>query len=198
MRYLSLLLSGVFVVIFFGSCGGEASTPFIPQAEPVSETPVYSGDLSEVSQERADKMGCLSCHEGIEDIRDSKSAMMLTIKAFGSSHGDPGGCVVCHGGTPSATSIDTAHEGTPGALALGGGPKEFYPDPGSSWIFEQTCGQGACHPGYGYRMDRALMTTEAGKISGNLHTWGVEEVQNYKVPWGNYDIEDTDGSRPSV
>ena len=38
--------------------------------------------------------------------------------------------------------------------------------------------------------------TEAGKIQGNLHTWGFEEVANFKVPYGNYDVEDLDGHEP--
>jgi len=42
------------------------------------------------------------------------------------------------------------------------------------------------------------MNTEAGEIQGNLHTWGIEEVQDYKVPWGNYAVEDTDGLIPIV
>jgi hypothetical protein len=37
------------------------------------------------------------------------------------------------------------------------------------------------------------MSTEAGKIQGNLHTWGVEQVQSYQVPWGDYDLSDEDG-----
>ena len=51
------------------------------------------------------------------------------------------------------------------------GPKNFYPDPGSLWIAQETCGQ--CHAGYVYRVERSLMNTEAGKIQGNLHTWGI-------------------------
>ena len=47
-------------------------------------------------------------------------------------------------------------------------------------------------------MERALMNTEAGKIQGNLVTWGFEEVQDYNVPWGNYDVKDTDGQVPQV
>lgn len=53
-----------------------------------------------VSVELAKEKGCLSCHDGIEDIREKTSLMMLMIKGIGQSNGDPGGCVVCHGGTP--------------------------------------------------------------------------------------------------
>ena len=142
------------------------------------------------------KTGCLACHDGIEDIRDDASAMMLQIKAIGAANGDPEGCVTCHGGDPTGTTVEIAHRGAPKALKDGNGPKTFYPDPGSVWIADKTCGQ--CHVGYAYRVERSLMNTEAGKIQGNLHTWGIPEVQNHKVPWGNYDVKDTDGQVPQV
>ena len=142
------------------------------------------------------KTGCLACHDGIEDIRDDMSAMMLQIKAIGAANGDPEGCVTCHGGDPTGTTVEIAHRGAPKALKDGNGPKTFYPDPGSVWIADKTCGQ--CHVGYAYRVERSLMNTEAGKIQGNLHTWGIPEVQNHKVPWGNYDVKDTDGQVPQV
>ncbi len=145
--------------------------------------------------ERAQELGCLSCHEGIESIREESSGMMVQLAAIGAAHGDPGGCVVCHGGTPGATDVAGAHTGTPAALASSG-PAEFYRDPGSMWIADRTCGQ--CHQGYAYRLERALMNTEAGKIQGNLHTWGIREVQNYRVPWGNYAVADEDGQVPAV
>ena len=144
----------------------------------------------------SDKKGCLSCHDGIEDIRDDVSAMMLQIKAIGAANGDPEGCVTCHGGNPEGTTVETAHKGSPKGLKDGSGPKAFYPDPGSIWIADNSCGQ--CHVGYAYRVERSLMNTEAGKIQGNLHTWGIPEVQNHKVPWGNYDVKDTDGPVPQV
>ncbi len=149
-----------------------------------------------VSPAVAKEKGCNSCHEGIEDIRDNQSAMMLQIKAIGGGNGDPNGCVVCHGGNPQGLTKDEAHTGSPKGLQEGAGPKMFYPDPGSIWIADNTCGQ--CHQGYPYRLERSLMNTEAGKLQGNLHTWGIPEVQNYKVPWGNYDVKDTDGPVPQV
>ena len=90
-----------------------------------------------------------------------------------------------------ATEKEKAHSGTPATLKMAPGPKDYYPDPGSIWIAENSCG--ACHVGYVYRTQLSLMNTEAGKIQGNLHTWGFEEVANFKVPWGNYDVEDVDG-----
>ncbi len=144
------------------------------------------------------KSGCLSCHDGIEDIRDQGSAMMAMIKAMGASHGDSAGCVVCHGGNPRAMTKEEAHYGSPKGLKAANGPQTFYPDPGAMDINKHTCAQGGCHQGYPERLEKALMATEAGKIQGNLHTWGVKEVQNHKVPWANYDVKDLDGPVPSV
>ena len=141
--------------------------------------------------------GCITCHQGIEDIREPTSGMMAQIKALGAVHGDGEGCVMCHGGDPGATTAEAAHMGSPSALAATG-PQEFYPDPGSIHIADRTCGQSGCHAGYVYRLERALMNTEAGKIQGNLHTWGIEETFNYNVPWGNYDVVDTDGPVPNI
>jgi len=99
------------------------------------------------------------------------------------------------GGNPQATTAEEAHKGTHPNMAPNG-PQTFFRDPGSIEIADQTCGQ--CHPGYAYRVQRSLTNTEAGKIQGNLHTWGIEEVQNHNVPWGNYDVQDPDGSVTSV
>lgn len=154
------------------------------------------GKYEKVSAELAKQKGCLSCHTGISEIREKGSEMLSQIKAIGEGVGDPNGCVTCHGGNPAATTKKEAHSGSPKDLAESNGPATFYPDPGSVWIADKTCGQ--CHDGYAYRLKRALMNTEAGKIQGNLHTWGLPQVQNHKVPWGNYDVKDTDGPTPQV
>jgi len=151
----------------------------------------------QVTSKAAREKGCLSCHEGIEPIREETSAMLAAIRALGKSQGDPEGCVVCHGGNPQGLTAKAAHQGVP-KQAPKTGPKTFYPDPGSLWIADNSCGQAGCHQGYSYRLERALMNTEAGKIQGNLHTWAIDEVQSYKVPWGNYAVEDTDGPTPTV
>lgn len=140
--------------------------------------------------------GCTTqeCHQGIANIKPDDHEMMRTIKMNGSQHGDPDGCVMCHGGNPKATKKEEAHKGVPPTLRIAPGPKDYYPDPGSIWIADNSCG--ACHPGYAYRSQLGLMNTEAGKIQGNLVTWGFEEVQDYNVPWGNYDAEDIDTLEP--
>ena len=142
--------------------------------------------------------GCISCHNGIEDIRDDASTMMIMIKSISAQHGDPEGCVLCHGGDPTATTVEAAHKDSPASLVQSRGPQTFYPDPGAMDINKFTCGQSACHAGYEERLEKSLMTTEAGKIQGNLHTWGIPEVMNHKVPWGNYAVKDGDGPVPSV
>ena len=106
---------------------------------------------------------CIDCHKGIEDIRENSSAMMMSIKAMGTQHGDGEGCVICHGGNPTADTAEEAHKGKPSTMTIG--PKNFYPDPGSLTIANRTCGM--CHPTHHYRLERALMNTEAEKIQGN-------------------------------
>ncbi len=142
--------------------------------------------------------GCISCHNGIEDIRADDSTMMIMIKSMSAQHGDPEGCVLCHGGDPTATTVEAAHKDSPQSLITSRGPQTFYPDPGAMDINKFTCGQSACHAGYEERLEKSLMNTEAGKIQGNLHTWGIPEVMNHKVPWGNYAVKDGDGPVPSV
>lgn len=145
-----------------------------------------------VSADRAAELGCQSCHEGIE--RFSDGLMQESIEAIGVDYGDPGGCVVCHGGTPQATEKTAAHQGTVADLMEGGGPEMFYPDPGSVWIAERTCGQ--CHAGYAERVAKSLMNTEAGKLQGNFWSWGL--LKDRKAVYGNYTQKDEDGPEPAV
>ena len=144
------------------------------------------------SAQTAGEEGCLTCHKGIERFTDGP--MIEQIEAMGADYGDSGGCVICHGGTPSATTVEGAHSGTPADLAEFGGPHAFYPDPGAVWIADRSCGQ--CHAGYADRLKKSLMNTEAGKLQGNLWSWGVQ--QDHKVIWGNYDLVDEDGPTPVV
>jgi len=143
-----------------------------------------------VSPAEAKEKGCQSCHDGIE--RFSDGSMMIAIQAMGMAFSDPGGCVVCHGGDPRATSKEDAHHGAPERLTAAGGPSMFFPDPGSVWIADRTCGQ--CHQGYPERLKKSLMNTEAGKLQGNLWSWGLQP--DHKVTLGNYDLKDEDGPRP--
>ncbi|MCG8614764.1 MAG: hypothetical protein MI802_01000 [Desulfobacterales bacterium] len=139
--------------------------------------------------------GCTTrdCHAGIMDIVPGDLPMMALIQQNGLRHGDMGGCVVCHGGNPNARKKEKAHRGIPRTLKKAPGPKGFYPDPGNIWIAENTCG--VCHAGYVERTRKSLMNTEAGKIQGNLNTWGTD--QGYRVHLGNHDMTDGDGPVPS-
>ncbi len=134
---------------------------------------------------------CIKCHKGIESIRDEKSDMMQQIVAMGQALGDTAGCVVCHGGNPEDGTVSGAHKGAPKAHA--GGLADFVRDPGSIWIADKTCG--ICHADTVANTKKSLMATEAGKIQGNLHSWGSEPTK--KTKFANYDIKDEDGKEPA-
>jgi nitrate reductase cytochrome c-type subunit len=76
---------------------------------------------------------CITCHKGIEDIRDRKSGMMKAILKIANKAGHKGNdCIVCHGGNPTeAKDKNKAHLGTPEYFEFEKGPKEFYPAPAS-------------------------------------------------------------------
>jgi hypothetical protein len=133
---------------------------------------------------------CVSCHKGIEHIRSEDSGMMQQIKALGAGVGDPAGCTICHGGDVKATTKKLAHKGAPNHP---GGLEAFVRDPGSFWIMDKTCG--LCHADTVGNMKKALMATEAGKIQGNLHTFGAEDTM--KVKFADYAVKDLDGKTPA-
>ncbi|NDR56776.1 cytochrome C [Aliiruegeria sabulilitoris] len=147
-----------------------------------------------VSAELAAEKGCLSCHEGIEKF--TEGVMMETIEALGGDYDDAAGCTVCHGGNVLGTTVDEAHAGAHATMIEDGGPQMFYPDPGSVWIADNTCGQSGCHEGYAERLTKSLMNTEAGKLQGNLWSWGV--LDTHRSVYGNYDLVDEDGYVPTV
>ncbi|WP_457602905.1 cytochrome C [Nitratifractor sp.] len=152
---------------------------------------MHEKGASVVPQKVSGGDSCVKCHKGIESIRDPKSDMMKQIVAMGKGMGDSGGCVVCHGGNPKAGTAAEAHKGAPKAHP--GGLNAFVRDPGSYWIMDKTCG--VCHADTVANMKKALMATEAGKIQGNLHTWGTEPTM--KVKFANYDVKDEDGAKPA-
>ncbi|MES9972238.1 MAG: hypothetical protein ABW092_19570 [Candidatus Thiodiazotropha sp.] len=145
-----------------------------------------------VTPEMAEEKGCLSCHEGIEDFTEGR--MWDDILEQGASHNDENGCVICHGGNPLGTTMAEAHKGSPASLVEKGGPKLFLPDPGAVGVNETSCGQ--CHSGYGDRLEKSLMNTEAGKLQGNLWSWGLQD--NMQTVYGNYTLKDSDGIVPAV
>ncbi len=118
-----------------------------------------------VSLELAIKKGCLSCHEGIEDINPKMIASGVN-------------CITCHLGNPLATTKKEAHKG-------------MYINPSDFRIIDYTCGQ--CHgekspfpikavvsqgeKNHVERMKRALMTTAAGEISGVRYLFGEQNTK---------------------
>ena len=156
-------------------------------------TAAYAEDVPEkVDPAMAAEKGCLSCHDGIEKF--TSGPMMEQIEAMGVDYNDPGGCVVCHGGNPGGLTAEEAHKGSPTELVEADGPHVFYPDPGALWIADKSCGQ--CHDGYAERLKKSLMNTEAGKLQGNLWSWGV--IDTHRSVYGNYDLVDEDGNVPVV
>ncbi|PHR55353.1 MAG: cytochrome C [Arcobacter sp.] len=126
---------------------------------------------------------CISCHKGIEDIRDRNSLMMQEILVVAENAGHKGNdCIVCHGGNPKTKNKVRAHAGTVKYFLSHKGPKEYYPAPASPWINEHTCGM--CHKEQVGAQANSLMQTEQGKIQGTL--WGFGGKNGYKHDIGTY------------
>ena len=123
----------------------------------------------------ASQSGCMACHGDIEPIREIGSEMLKQIMASGPEMGDPAGCVVCHNGDPTETKDK--------AIAHGG--DNFYADPGSPWINEETCGR--CHADQVRVQWQSLMMTEAGKIQGTC--WSFGALTGYEHRYANYAVE---------
>lgn len=85
--------------------------------------------------------GCLSCHQGIEQISASHN-----------------GCVPCHGGDGSSRDKKTAHAGMYGGR-----------NPASPSAWKQGCG--GCHQWQLERVQSSLMNTNAGLIRNTRLTW---------------------------
>jgi len=136
---------------------------------------------------KASLNNCTQCHAGIEDIRNNESGMMQAILKKAKISGFEGNdCIICHGGNPDATTAIAAHQGSPTYFKTHKGPKEFYPDPGSPWINENTCGM--CHQEQVSVQFNSLMATEAGKIQGSQ--WGFGAPNGYNHDWANFDVEE--------
>ncbi len=117
----------------------------------------------------AQKAYCLSCHQGIHPARPMQSKMMQQILHLGEKMGDPNGCVVCHGGTPSAIKDKyKAHTGVPQNSTL----KAFTPVPGALQVNQHTCGR--CHDDHTYNAHRSIMNTDAGKMKSIMWSFGID------------------------
>ncbi len=139
----------------------------------------------EVNNINSKENKCLNCHGDIEPIVPPQSGMMKAILQKAEEAGVEGNdCVVCHGGNPATEDLNDAHSGTIDFFKHHPGPKNFYPDPGSPWINENTCG--VCHKEQVQTQFTSLMFTEAGKIQGT--TWGFGGINRYNHNVGNYDV----------
>ena len=119
--------------------------------------------------------GCMACHQEVEPIREIGSEMLNQIMAKGKAMGDPAGCVVCHNGDPNETQD----------IAIAHGGANFYPDPGSPWVNENTCG--TCHEDQVKVQWQSLMMTEAGKIQGTC--WSFGALTGYEHKYANYAVK---------
>jgi len=158
----------------------------ITQSEPQVCPKSYESDLDEVVYDPTNNK-CLTCHDGIEHIRSLKSEMMHEIfeKAELAGYKD-NSCIVCHGGNPEATTANAAHDGSIDYFLAKEGPKAFYPDPGSPYINQNTCGM--CHQEQVSTQFTSLMFTEAGKIQGT--TWGFGGLQGYDHNVANQEVDE--------
>ncbi len=133
---------------------------------------------------------CLTCHQGILPARPLQSNMMQQILSFGKKQGDPNGCVVCHGGTPSAVkNKDKAHAGVPDGSKL----KTFTPVPGALQVNQNTCCR--CHEDHTYNVHRSMMNTDAGKMKTIMWSFGLD-TENKDHIYSDHKIDDPDGSVP--
>lgn len=138
----------------------------------------------------ADGKYCLTCHQGIEPTRPLDSEMMKQILEKGVKMGDPNGCVVCHGGTPSETVNKLkAHSGVPQGSNL----SAFTPVPGALQVNDNTCG--LCHTDHTYNVHRSIMNTDAGKMKAIAWSFGIG-TENKDHIYADHDIDDPDGPEP--
>ncbi len=137
----------------------------------------------------ASNNNCVSCHITIEPIRDPRSGMMQEIYAVAAKAGfSDNECIVCHGGDPEAMDPVSAHKGSIDFFIENKGPDEFYPNPGSVWINDKTCGM--CHEEQVSTQFTSLMFTEAGKIQGT--TWGFGGLQGYERNVANLEVQEVE------
>lgn len=196
MKKAILLLSlalGFFLVTSLDTDQPESTPPSVAQQKRDSLRQRYHQYAEELNHPKdpihinPENNQCLSCHKEIEPIRAATSGMMQAIyqvaKQAGFADND---CIVCHGGNPNATTEELAHAGSIDFFTAGQGPKEFYPDPGSPFINEHTCGM--CHADQVKTQFTSLMYTEAGKIQGT--TWGFGGLQGYEHNVANTHVQE--------
>jgi hypothetical protein len=142
-----------FLGFFYGDVGGEGSAGDVLVVKSITQP-----GFKEVVEK-----GCLSCHEGIEDISPVMTAADVN-------------CVTCHLGNPLGTTKEEAHRG-------------MYANPSDFSIIDKTCGQ--CHgdkspfpitpavsngkSNHVGRMKKSLMATCAGVVSATRYLFGEQK-----------------------
>jgi len=175
-----LILSSLLIVII------TTAFSLIQTGDEYSET---TSKTTESIFPDASKNNCVSCHQGIDPIRDPKSGMMQEIYTLAAESGfENNECIVCHGGNPNTKEKLKAHSGSIKYFKNHQGPEEFYPDPASVWINARTCGM--CHIEQVSTQFTSLMFTEAGKIQGA--TWGFGALQGYNHDVANIAVDELD------
>lgn len=118
---------------------------------------------------------CISCHQGVENIREPHSKMMKEIYQIAKETGYIGNdCIVCHGGNPTRYQKELAHRGTINYFKTHDGPKEFYPAPSSPSINKNTCG--ICHKEQVMAQNSSLMQSAAGTIRSALYSFAKDQI----------------------
>ena len=161
-----------FLSFFYGEAGGER-----PAGEMSAVKSTAQPGLKAVVEK-----GCLSCHEGIEDISPVMTAADVN-------------CVTCHLGNPLGTTKEEAHRG-------------MYANPSDFSIIDKTCGQ--CHgkkspfpitpavskgkEDHVGRMQKSLMATCAGLISSTRYLFGEQEGKGAR--YALREVVDEDGTVP--
>lgn len=159
--------------------------------------------------------GCTSCHGGIADI--ATGVMAQAIDAFAGGDRDRS-CTVCHEGRPLADTSAEAHLGmvaNPGSLwvtSVGLGCAKCHSDHGALTSLHgrplpeatgggllavrsrQTDPTGASGANHAYRIQRALMAQETGKVF--LATASVGLVERDAPRYTNFAVDDPDGPVP--
>jgi mono/diheme cytochrome c family protein len=163
----------------------------------------------------AGEAGCLACHQGIAEIASGRMALALGAFAGGDK---ARACVVCHEGDASASSREAAHKGfvgNPGSLwitSLGLGCGKCHANHGAlttlmglplpeavgggllAVVSSRTDPTGASGSNHAYRMQRALMAQETGKVL--LETASAGFVERDAPRFTDFAVDDPDGPVP--
>jgi hypothetical protein len=184
-----VLLAGCWIAGYYINFIGEIRAEGGSSPQEKSVLP----DISEIIAKKpfpAKGQYCLACHQGIEPARPIGSKMMQQILKLGKALGDPNGCVVCHGGTPSELhNQDRAHSGVPKGSLLAA----FTPVPSALQVNNNTCGQ--CHKDHVYNVRLSMMNSDAGKMKAIAWSFGIG-TENYDHVYANSTLVDTDGATP--